>query len=169
MSYLEKLPKDRYVKYSIDPSLASDEMKQFFRNNNIHYYEIEIFCCPPNYTMPPHCDDSYFGNYAKINFAYSNEDCHTMDWYTVKDNWNEAERKIYTSYGNDTGIENPAHYWFKFDEVEIIHQETIRVAQVNVGIPHGVSTKNSNRVCVSFIPFTKDDKEMTIEYVLQTS
>lgn len=166
MSWIDTLPKDRYVKYSIDSDKASEEMKAFLQHNNLPLYDIEVFCCPPNYTMPPHCDDAYFGDYAKINFAFS-EQSHTMDWYEPTEKWNAVERTIYTSYANQPSIENPAHYWFKFDEVDKVHSEKIEVAQVNVGIPHGVTT-TSHRVCISFIPFTADGKEMTMDYVLQT-
>jgi hypothetical protein len=167
MTYLDMFIKHTYGKYRLDPSIASNEMKQFLATNSIPYYEIELFCCPENYVMPPHCDDEYFGNYCKINFAYSKDTNHTMDWYSVNSNWDESQRKIYTQYQNQETNDNPAHYWFKQDEVTMIHQETIKVAQVNVGIPHGVTT-NSSRMCVSFIPFDRDGNEITMDYVLQT-
>jgi hypothetical protein len=170
MSYLEKFPTDRYVKYELDKELTSNEMREFFRLNNIVYYDLEAFCCPANFKLGVHCDDAYFGDYSKINFIYSQDPNHTMDWYTPNDNWVESERKVFSGYANkpENENENPAHYWFKEDEITLVHQETIRVAQINAGLPHSVTTGNTNRICLSFIPFFANGNYVGMDYVFQT-
>ncbi len=169
MDYLKRFARDRYNKYTLEQDMVSDEMSEFLSRNGFTYYDIEVFVCPANWKMPVHCDDAYFGNYAKINFIYSEDPNHTMDWYEPKDNWVESERKIYTNYGNAQGNENPAHYWFNDDEVSHVYSESFTVAQINAGLPHSITTGNTSRTCVSFIPFFANGDYMTMDYVLQTS
>jgi len=174
MSYIKRWPTDVYGMYSIDRSEASDEMVELLKKNKVVRFSIEAFCCPANYKLAVHCDDDYFGKYSKVNFVYSEDPNHTMDWYEPNEKWVEEERKQYTLYENkddpnDQDLESSPHYWFNDDELTLVHQETIRVAQINAGLPHGVTTGTTNRICISFILEMADGNMMDIDNVFQTS
>jgi hypothetical protein len=86
----------------------------------------------------------------------------------------EGKRKATTLYRNvedpnAPGLERSLHYWFKNDEINLVHQETIRVAQINAGLPHGVTTGTTNRISISFILEMADGSMMDIDNVFQTS
>jgi hypothetical protein len=162
--------------YNIDRSEASDEMVELLKNNKVDRWSIEAFCCPANYKLAVHCDDDYFGKYSKVNFVYSEDPNHTMDWYEPNGKWMKGKRKATTLYKNvedpDTeavNLERDPHFWFNDDEITLVHQETIRVAQINAGLPHGVTTGTTNRICISFILEMADGEMMDIDNVFQTS
>lgn len=171
MECIKRWPTDVYAMYSIDRSEASDGMVELLKKNKVDCFSIEAFCCPANYKLAVHCDDNYFGKYSKVNFAYSEDPNHTMDWYEPNEKWVEEKRKAVTLYKNDPNDQNferSAHYWFNQDEINLVHQETFRVAQINAGLPHGVTTGKTNRVCISFILEMADGSMMDIDNVFQT-
>lgn len=153
---LNKFPLFKMGKYKLDNSEISDEMLDFLKSIGAIAWEVELFISPRDFVLLPHTDDCYIGDYAKINFAYSENDNHTMDWYEILPNWNEQESIVKPNYSDNR--EGDSHYRFKDDDVKIIHRERIEVALVNVGIPHGITTEQ-RRQCFSFIIyFEKDGK-----------
>jgi len=143
MELLASFPLHISSKYKIDPSEASNEMVEFLKSINAVNWEIEVFISGHGYKLLPHTDDCYLGDYAKINFAYSENNNHTMDWYEPI-----GEPEIVKP--NYADKEGDAHYRYCLENVKHVKSETIKVALVNVGVPHGITTEK-RRQCVSFI------------------
>jgi hypothetical protein len=153
---LDRFPLHIAGKYKLDNSVISDEMLMFLKEIGAVYWDLELFISPRNYVLLPHTDDCYIGDYAKINFVYSENDNHTMDWYEILPEWNEQNSIVKPNYADDK--QGDSHYRFENNEVNIIAREKVDVALVNVGIPHGITTE-MRRQCFSFIiQIEKDGK-----------
>lgn len=140
----EKFPLHKSAKYKLPNSEISEEMIDFMKSFGAVYWEVELFTSAKNYILLPHTDDCYLGDYAKINFVYCEDDNHTMDWYDAID-----EPEIVKPNYDDTK-EGDAHFRYSLENTKLIASERINVALVNVGVPHGITTK-SRRQCLSFI------------------
>jgi len=101
----------------------------------------EIFYLPPHRHLKIHEDGGEYEDVAKLNWVIGGEDS-LMHWYqSTKDPvWQKTALGIwYRSYSKT--------------DVKRIHSQKIGFPSlVQVGIPHNVTTQNSNRLCISIMP-----------------
>lgn len=136
---VESIPKVAHTKLNMDTHINVD-LVNYLSDRNLFISFAETFYMKPNSFSIIHCDTKTYTDVAKINYVYRGTDS-TMNWYKTKD----------TSLRDITPSELGTNYRkYELNEVDLIHQHHVSFPTlVQAGVPHNVTTKSEDRMCIS--------------------
>ena len=144
MAWAKDYPFEKQTKLFVDEELFNPEFKDWlWDKGQLSIADIELFLNPANHSMPVHIDGETICDVCKINFAYCDSPSF-MKWYKPLVPGTRGN----LPYANGKPTNTVDMYW-QWDGVEELESEEISIHLVNVGVPHSVTTTETERRCLS--------------------
>ena len=128
---------------------------QHLANKGVSVSLLETFYSKPDYVQGIHID-GIGGDYSKLNWIYGCTNS-LMHWYKLKDG-------VVVDIKTNTIGKQYSEY--NRTQLKLLHSHSVgRPSLVQVGIPHNISNKQEDRLCISLAIF-KDNTRLSMQQAI---